>query len=158
MNRRNWPAIALVILVSVAASSTNTTVRSSNANSSFEQRELAFSGALHRASQFAGVAHISSRPSCGEVQPPEEIETPNPLLTSSAQGQKVKVSFIIGTDGKVHSPLILESAGMSGDSARSSDGAHLEISSRDLQRRSHRDGSQDRVFQPVDMLRLELPQ
>jgi TonB family protein len=27
----------------------------------------------------------------------------------------VKVSFIIGTDGRVHSPLILESSGMVGD-------------------------------------------
>lgn len=116
MNCRNWPAILLVILASVAASSTSTPMRASNSNASFEQRELVFSAALHRASQFAGVAHVSSRPSCGEAQPPEEIETPNPLLTSSARGQKVKVSFIIGTDGKVHSPLILESAGMSGDS------------------------------------------
>ena len=114
MNRRNWPAILLLILASVAASATSPAVRSSSAN--FDQREREFSAALHRASQFAGVAHISSRPSCGEVQPPEEIETPNPLLTSSSRGQKVKVSFIIGTDGKVHSPLILESAGMAGDS------------------------------------------
>ena len=35
------------------------------------------------------------------------------LLTT--QGLKPKVSFIIGTDGRVHSPLILESAGPAED-------------------------------------------
>jgi TonB family protein len=32
-----------------------------------------------------------------------------------AAGHKVKVSFIIGIDGRVHSPLILVSAGLAGD-------------------------------------------
>jgi TonB family protein len=49
------------------------------------------------------------------VQPPEALTTPDPLFPSTARGQKVKVSFIIGTDGRVHSPLILESAGLAGD-------------------------------------------
>jgi TonB family protein len=30
---------------------------------------------------------------------------------------KIKVSFIVGTDGRVHSPLILESSGTSEDHA-----------------------------------------
>jgi TonB family protein len=30
-------------------------------------------------------------------------------------GIKVKVSFIIGADGRVHSPLILQSVGLAGD-------------------------------------------
>jgi TonB family protein len=32
-------------------------------------------------------------------------------MSHATSGTKVKVSFIIGTDGRVHSPLILESAG-----------------------------------------------
>jgi TonB family protein len=36
-------------------------------------------------------------------------------MSPTATSAKVKVSFIIGTDGRVHSPLILESAGATGD-------------------------------------------
>jgi TonB family protein len=70
---------------------------------------------LQRASQYVDVPHVSSLPACANVQPPEALTTPNPLITSHADGRKVKVSFIIGTDGRVHSPLILESAGIAGD-------------------------------------------
>jgi TonB family protein len=80
-----------------------------------EQREHQEPKTLARASQFVDVTHVSSRPSCAEVQPPEALTTPDPLFPSTARGQKVKVSFIIGTDGRVHSPLILESAGLAGD-------------------------------------------
>jgi TonB family protein len=37
------------------------------------------------------------------------------MMVRSVTSTKVKVSFIIGTDGHVHSPLILESAGATGD-------------------------------------------
>jgi TonB family protein len=59
--------------------------------------------------------HVSARPACAAVEPPQALTTPDPLLTSSVSAGKVKVSFIIGTDGRVHSPLILESAGIAGD-------------------------------------------
>jgi len=36
-------------------------------------------------------------------------------MSRNLASAKVKVSFIIGTDGRVHSPLILESAGATGD-------------------------------------------
>jgi TonB family protein len=80
-----------------------------------DQRESQVSTTLSRASQFVDVPHISSRPACEEVQPPEALTTPDPLYTRAGRGRKVKVSFIIGTDGRVHSPLILESAGLAGD-------------------------------------------
>jgi len=84
-------------------------------SSTLEQRERQVSKTLIRASEFASVPHISSHPSCEDVQPPQALTTPDPLLTPAARGKKVKVSFIIGTDGRVHSPLILESAGLAGD-------------------------------------------
>ena len=80
-----------------------------------DQREGQVLRSLTRASQFSNVPHVSSRPSCEDVQPPEALATPDPLLTPAAHGRRVKVSFIIGTDGRVHSPLILESAGLAGD-------------------------------------------
>jgi TonB family protein len=51
---------------------------------------------------------------CERVRAPEALTTPDPLL-KTARG-KVAVSFIIGTDGRVHSPVVLESAGSDEDS------------------------------------------
>lgn len=68
-----------------------------------------------RAAQFVSVPHITMRSACEKVQPPQPLTTPDPLFTFSNQSEKVKVSFIVGTDGRVHSPLILESAGLAGD-------------------------------------------
>jgi TonB family protein len=81
---------------------------------SFEQRERQMSRTA-RASQFSGVPHVSASWTCEDVEPPQPLTTPNPLFTPSSQGRSVTVSFIVGTDGLVHSPLILESAGMAGD-------------------------------------------
>lgn len=111
--RRIWPAIffGLFSLFSVAVSTPGKNL----ASGALQTRERQFTRSLVRAAQFVDVRHISSRPSCGEVQPPEALTTPDPLFTTSAFGHKVKVSFIIGIDGRVHSPLILESGGLAGD-------------------------------------------
>jgi TonB family protein len=68
-----------------------------------------------RAAEFSDVPHVSARPRCEDTQPPEALTTPDPLLVPTEAGLKVKVSFIIGADGRVHSPLILQSAGPAGD-------------------------------------------
>jgi TonB family protein len=68
-----------------------------------------------RASEFSEVPHVSARGRCEDTQPPEALTTPDPLLVPAATGVKVKVSFIVGADGRVHSPLILQSAGPAGD-------------------------------------------
>jgi len=112
MHRRIWPAI-LVVVSAVALAVSTPAPRVSSVT--LAQRERQMSRTLTRASQFVDVRHISSRPDCEEVRPPEALTTPDPLFTPSAHGKKVKVSFIIGTDGRVHSPLILESAGLAGD-------------------------------------------
>jgi TonB family protein len=62
-------------------------------------------------SKFSPIAHVSARVGCGATASPEPIATPNPLLTHDYQNSRISVSFIIGTDGRVHSPLILEGAG-----------------------------------------------
>jgi TonB family protein len=112
MLRRIWPAI--LILGFCSSTLAVDTTRPPSLASTLKQRERAFSKTLTRASEFADVPHIS-RPACEEVRPPEELATPDPFVSSSIYGRKVKVSFIIGTDGRVHSPLILESAGIAGD-------------------------------------------
>jgi TonB family protein len=68
-----------------------------------------------RNSEFAEVPHTSARSRCEATQPPEALATPNPILEATDPAVKVKVSFIVGTDGRVHSPLILESSGTTED-------------------------------------------
>ena len=111
MAGRIWPTV-LILVMAMSASAVPTSPTHSQA---FEQRERQASKTLTRAAQFVNVPHISSLPSCEDVRPPQPLATPDPLFTPSSQGGKVKVSFIVGTDGRVHSPLILESAGLAGD-------------------------------------------
>ena len=112
MDCRIWPAIVLMVLPLLSGGSASVTnVRSAT----LEQRDRQVSRTLRRAAQYIDVPHISSRPACAAVESPEALTTPDPLFTTAANGRKVRVSFIIGTDGRVHSPLILESAGLAGD-------------------------------------------
>jgi TonB family protein len=68
-----------------------------------------------RASEFSSVPHTGAPAHCEDNQLPEALTTPAPLMVPPASGVKVKVSFIVGADGRVHSPLILESAGTACD-------------------------------------------
>ena len=113
MLRYIWPAV-VVVAVSVGTLAVDTPTTHPSATTLIE-RERQVSRTVSRSAQFAEVNHISAAPSCQDVQPPEALATPDPLFTPSARGKVVKVSFIIGTDGHVHSPLILESAGLAGD-------------------------------------------
>jgi TonB family protein len=113
MTRSIWPAI-LTCVLSAQTLAVNTDVPGSHL-APFSDREHQVSRTLTRAAQFVDVPHISAAPACEDVRPPEALATPDPVITSAARGKRVKVSFIIGTDGRVHSPLILESAGLAGD-------------------------------------------
>jgi hypothetical protein len=75
-------------------------------------REKGFAILQVHDADFSAVSHTTARVSCEATQPPEALATPDPLLDTHAT---TTVSFIIGTDGRVHSPLILESLGPSGD-------------------------------------------
>ena len=112
MLHRNWPAILILVPAMALAVSTPASRLSST---SLEKREAQMSRSLARASQYVDVFHVSSQPSCEDVQPPEALATPDPVFATAAHAKRVTVSFIIGTDGRVHSPLILESAGLAGD-------------------------------------------
>lgn len=111
MRPRIW--LVALLLLPVIAPAVATPPRPPSATLNESERQV--SRRLTRAFQFVDVRHISSRPGCGDVQPPQALTTPDPLYSPGARGQKVKVTFIIGTDGRVHSPLILESAGLAGD-------------------------------------------
>ena len=78
------------------------------------EREHALWTAAKRDAEFSAIAHTARR-SCQATRPPEALATPDPLLEPADPSTKIKVSFIIGTDGRVHSPFILESSGSSAD-------------------------------------------
>ena len=109
---RLWTIFGLLTVCGVGFASTNSgTVRHTVPSAS--EREV--STTLTRTSKFLEVEHVSPNPTCIEVHPPQAVTTPNPPLTLPANARRVSISFIIGTDGRVHSPLILESAGSDGD-------------------------------------------
>jgi TonB family protein len=75
------------------------------------QLERTLRGAPSHISEFASVS--LALPRCKEVNPPEALVTPDPLLPVPFQDDdlEVRVSFIIGADGHVHSAFILDSGG-----------------------------------------------
>lgn len=95
-----WPCLA----------STNALVPSSLTS---RERKVWFSA--KRNTEFVAVPHTTATANCHATRPPEALATPNPLLDQPGANANVQVSFIIGTDGRVHSPFILESAGPSED-------------------------------------------
>jgi len=114
MLRRLWPWL-LILAVPAAGDASVTPIPVPHAHAAdLVDRERQHWKTPRRASEFSNVPHISARASCEENQAPQALATPDPLIPAGL-GAKVKVSFIIGSDGRVHSPLILESAGPVGD-------------------------------------------
>ena len=62
-------------------------------------------------SEFVPVAEPLALSACGDVRPPEALLTPDPMLQVQDDDLHVRVSFIVGSDGHVHSPFILDSGG-----------------------------------------------
>ena len=112
MLRRLWPWF---LLLAIPAAASRQTASPRLRQAVLTQREHQVWKTPTRASEFSDVPHVSARSRCEDTQPPEALTTPDPLMVPALAGIKVKVSFIIGADGRVHSPLILESAGPVGD-------------------------------------------
>jgi TonB family protein len=68
-------------------------------------------------SEFNPVSEPLALPRCGNVQPPEALLTPDPLLPAEDDDAPVRVSFIVGSDGHVHSAFVLNGAGPDEDEA-----------------------------------------
>ena len=109
-----WPLLAVVAMPAIAAARVSLPV-SHLRMTALENREHQLSRTRVRDSQFSDVPRVSARSRCEDVQPPQALTTPEPILNPLHDRLKAKVSFIIGTDGLVHSPLILESVGPIGD-------------------------------------------
>jgi TonB family protein len=66
-------------------------------------------------SEFSPMSEPMALPVCGDVRPPEALLTPDPLLHINDDAPLVRVSFIVGSDGHVHSAFILDSGGPAED-------------------------------------------
>ena len=111
MPLRKLIAVLLVLFPGMGFANTNSRAED---RASFAVHERSIWTSPSRETEFAAIGH-TSRNACRANEPPEALATPSPLLDSSVANAKVKVSFIIGTDGRVHSPFILQSAGQTGD-------------------------------------------
>jgi len=79
------------------------------------QRETRLRHVPVHASEFSPLAAPLAVPRCGVNRPPEALATPDPLLEVENDDLRVRVSFIVGADGRVYSPFILDSGGPSED-------------------------------------------
>ena len=112
--RRIWPSLLILAIPAIAAAAVSLPAALPRMASSNDREHQLWKTRV-RDSQFSDVPHITARSRCEDVQPPQPLTTPEPVLNPMHDRLKAKVSFIIGTDGRVHSPLILESAGPTGD-------------------------------------------
>jgi TonB family protein len=106
--------LVILAMPAIAAAAVSLPVAHLRMTSS-EDREHQLWRTRVRDSQFSDVPRVTARSRCEDVQPPQALTTPEPILNPMHDRMKAKVSFIIGTDGRVHSPLILESAGPTTD-------------------------------------------
>jgi TonB family protein len=114
---RLWPCLLLVLIAS-PSTGLPTFVDASGSHAmdrSFAARERsAFQPAIHKA-RFNDIPHTLASSSCEKTQPPEALATPSPLLPGTPADEALIVSFIVGTDGRVHSALVLQGGDNSDD-------------------------------------------
>jgi TonB family protein len=115
MPLRNLQPFLLVVIASTVSLAAVESRSLQVGRSSLAAREHEVRTSAVHDSEFAAVQHTAARTSCEATQPPQALATPDPLLDEPESNAKVTVSFIVGTDGRVHSPLVLESAGPSQD-------------------------------------------
>jgi TonB family protein len=112
MPLRRWWFLALVAIPGLGlASADSVPARPAGGQTSLAQREHQVWSSASHDSEYAALVQTASRTSCGAMELPQALATPDPLLEEVDSKLTVSVSFIIGTDGRVHSALILESAG-----------------------------------------------
>jgi hypothetical protein len=114
------PKLGLLLFVAGAsavclASNGGASLRVESTNTAWTARERQLWSLATHNSIFSAMSRPVMPTRCEATQPPEALATPEPLLDPSGLSTKVTVSFIIGIDGRVHSPLILDGLGPSED-------------------------------------------
>jgi TonB family protein len=111
---RIWPWLLILGVPAASVASVQTSPFLSRQSVIFEHEHQVWKPSK-RAAEYRDVPHVSAKARCEDTRPPQALTTPDPLLVSAGTELRIKVSFIVGTDGRVHSPLILQSAGPAGD-------------------------------------------
>ncbi len=80
--------------------------------SSIENREQQAFRLTGHTAVYRSIFRVDSRPICENTNMPQPLATPNPVVGVMEARRKIVVNFIVGIDGRVHSPFILDGAGM----------------------------------------------
>jgi TonB family protein len=102
-----WPILLLLLSTICAASTLQTKVTPDAIKALSIREQRIFRPAVHD-EKFSDVPHATARTRCEDTRPPEALTTPDPPLVLEDSDESVTVSVIIGADGNVHSPLILQ--------------------------------------------------
>jgi TonB family protein len=106
---------AALVLVSTLAANVAPFSRASTPLPPLAAREQNLRRVPAHTAEFAPVYQFAVSPSCANTRPPEALVTPDPMMHEMREDLRVRVSFIIGADGRVHSAFILDSGGRNPD-------------------------------------------
>lgn len=99
-----WPLVP-ILLSTLGTASLREHAGSVDRESLLNREQMIFRPAAYEA-RFQDVPP-ATRARCEATEPPQELATPGPLQVA-LEDDAVTVTFIVGTDGNVHSPLILQ--------------------------------------------------
>lgn len=78
-------------------------------------RERSLRRAPAHMAEFTPIRASAFSSSCANTRPPEALLTPDPIMQDISEDMLIRVSFIVGADGRVHSAFILDSGGRDQD-------------------------------------------
>ena len=107
----------LVLTAVVALCSAAVPLRVNPNRRSLSESERSLRRVPAHISEFTPFSEPLALAKCGSMRPPEPLLTPDPVLPAEDQTLLVRVSFIVGTDGYVHSAFVLDGAAPGGDEA-----------------------------------------
>jgi TonB family protein len=111
------PAVALMVIVLVAGTTASVVYSSDRVAPTppISSRDTNLGRVPAHSSQFAPVSAANILPTCAHSRLPEALLTPDPVIEDLSDDLSVRISFIIGADGRVHSAFILNSGGQNQD-------------------------------------------
>ena len=105
----------MLTLVAALSAGVASSWRTASPLSPLTSREQSLRRVPAHTAEFAPIYASTLRQTCARTRLPEALLTPDPMLQDLSDDLRVRVSFIIGPDGHVHSAFILESGGRDQD-------------------------------------------
>ena len=105
--------LAILVLATFVPFSLATSIPECHDATSASDRDIKLWKAVESNSKFLHIPR--SVASCESTTPPEPLTTPTPVIDGEPADPELSVSFVIGTDGLVHSALLLKSIGNAED-------------------------------------------